>query len=835
MVSIPPGSSLGRYRLVEQVGRGGMATVYRAHDPNLDRFIAIKVLPSFHTEDPTFVARFTREAQTVARLNHSNILQIYDFGEDKGFSYLVSELVTGGTLEDRLGGPLTVDQALRFIGPLADALDYAHAHSVIHRDIKPSNVLLDEQSKPILADFGLAQMLESAIRFTQVSQAIGTPEYMSPEQAMGAEVDHRADLYALGIILYQLLLGQTPFHADTPAATLMAHVHLPLPLPSTLDPDIDPRLETTLLKATAKTPDDRFRTAGAMVEAVSLAAGRARVVDTAGPGDTTQMDTIDLAATDETAADTALVAPATESPPTTPTETPPRPEAPPASAKPAEEAAPPRCRWLIGGGAAAVVVAVAVIGGIVALSGDGDEEDGPGGTPLAAAAPVDAATPTATPPPPTTTPLAAALVDAATPTPATPTPPPPAATPALTLAEALATLEKLTARTEENVVTLRKLTPDAEIETQLRTRDQLASITRGFFRRDALRRQVFEAQELYKVLGLMDEDLDLEEILVGIQLQQVYALFDDETEVVYVLSDVTNIGPVEELGYASAYMGGLQQQHFEISTMRREARQAGADRFRAVNALIGGDVTQAALGYIQTVFTSEQLVELQKPLPENLLLAAPKVIQKTVLFPQREGADFIAALFGMSDAGWDGVDTAYSRPPESTEQVLQPELYLVGEAPQPTLVPSLAAELGRGWVEVSNDTMGEFLLRVYLEEYLDEIQAADAAAGWGGDKYSLLSGPEGERVLVLMTAWDSPQDASEFSDAYQVFVGVKTQGQGATSSNIGDTGRKWIAPDQAIFLGRVGPNIVLIVISDDDDLLGRTLDLVVDALDTSGP
>ena len=554
MVAIPPGSSLGRYRLVEQVGRGGMATVYRAHDPNLDRFIALKVLPSFHTEDPTFVARFTREAQTVARLNHPNILQIYDFGEDKGFTYLVSELVTGGTLEDRLGGgPLSVDETIRFIGPLADALDYAHAQSIIHRDIKPSNVLLNEESKPILADFGLAQMLEAAIRFTQAASAIGTPEYMSPEQAMGADVDHRADLYALGIILYQLLLGQTPFHADTPAATLMAHVHLPLPLPSTLNPDIDPRLETTLLKATAKTPDDRFQTARAMIDAVSLVTGRPRVVDTAEPGDTAQMETIDLEATDDAAADTAVVAPAPQMTPTAPMQAPPRPAVPPTPPEPVEEAPPSKRRWLIGGVAAAVVV-VAIVGGIIATSGEGDESARPGGTPLAAAAPVDAATPTAAPGPATPTPL-----------PAAPTPPPPIATPAMTLAEALATLEKLTARTEENVVNLRRLTPNEEVETQLRTREALASITRGFFRRDALRRQVFEAEELYKVLDLMAEDQDLEEILVGIQLQQVYALFDDETDVVYVLSDATSIGPIEELGYASAYMGGGSSSSTSIS------------------------------------------------------------------------------------------------------------------------------------------------------------------------------------------------------------------------------------------------------------------------------
>ena len=145
MVSIPAGSSLGRYRVIEQLGRGGMATVYRCHDPNLDRYVAVKVLPSFHTEDPTFTGRFTQEAQTVAKLNHPNILQIYDFGEDKGFTYIVSELVPGGDLQDMLKGePLAVlDVLTPFMRPLAEALDYAHASGIIHRDLKPANVLLD--------------------------------------------------------------------------------------------------------------------------------------------------------------------------------------------------------------------------------------------------------------------------------------------------------------------------------------------------------------------------------------------------------------------------------------------------------------------------------------------------------------------------------------------------------------------------------------------------------------------------------------------------------------------------------------------------------------------
>jgi serine/threonine-protein kinase len=137
MVSIPPGSSLGRYVLIEQIGRGGMATVFRAHDPNLDRHVAIKVLPSFHNEDPTFLDRFRQEAQTVARLSHPNILLIYDFGDDKGFTYIVTELVPGGTLEDKLGPePMSAEDTLMYMGPLADALDHAHSQAIVHRDLR---------------------------------------------------------------------------------------------------------------------------------------------------------------------------------------------------------------------------------------------------------------------------------------------------------------------------------------------------------------------------------------------------------------------------------------------------------------------------------------------------------------------------------------------------------------------------------------------------------------------------------------------------------------------------------------------------------------------------
>ena len=195
-----PGSSLGRYQMLERIGRGGMASVYGAHDPELNREVAVKVLPSFQTDDPTFVERFRQEAQAVARLNHPNIIQVYDFGEDKGFSYIVMEYVTGGTLQDLVGGRLPLEEVLDLIAPVAEALEYAHSQGVIHRDIKPPNVLLDADRRPKLSDFGLARMLEGSAGLTRGDSVLGTPSYMSPEQALGRPADQRSDLYSLARI-----------------------------------------------------------------------------------------------------------------------------------------------------------------------------------------------------------------------------------------------------------------------------------------------------------------------------------------------------------------------------------------------------------------------------------------------------------------------------------------------------------------------------------------------------------------------------------------------------------------------------------------------------------
>ena len=268
MTSLLPGGRLGRYQVIEQIGRGGMATVFRALDPSLKRDVAIKVLPSYMSEDPSFVDRFSHEAQAVAGLVHPNIIRVYDFGEDKGFSFIVMEHVTGGTLVDRLDQPLEISEALGFTRPLGEALQYAHGQGVIHRDIKPSNVLLDEAGRPILADFGLARMLEGSAYLTQGGEVLGTAEYMAPEQALGRQADQRSDMYSLGIVVYQMVVGHTPFKADTPSATLMAHIHQPVPRPEGLDPAVAPRLEPVLMRALAKEADDRFQSPLELTEAL---------------------------------------------------------------------------------------------------------------------------------------------------------------------------------------------------------------------------------------------------------------------------------------------------------------------------------------------------------------------------------------------------------------------------------------------------------------------------------------------------------------------------------------------------------------------------------------
>ncbi|HEB64513.1 MAG TPA: serine/threonine protein kinase, partial [Chloroflexi bacterium] len=269
------GQTLGNYRIVEQIGLGGMATVYKAYDPVMDRYVAIKVLPQQFSDDPQFRQRFQREARAIARLEHLHILPVFAYGEEGRTAYIVMRYLEAGTLTDRIAeGPLPFDEASRILGQLAGALDHAHGHGVLHRDVKPSNVLLDAAGNVYLMDFGIAKMVEATIDLTG-EMMLGTPAYMSPEQCKGEPVTAASDIYSLGIVLYEMVTGRRPFHAETPIAVILQQLNDPLPPPRELRPDLPPQAENVIFKALAKDPESRYRSAGELAAAFARAVAEA--------------------------------------------------------------------------------------------------------------------------------------------------------------------------------------------------------------------------------------------------------------------------------------------------------------------------------------------------------------------------------------------------------------------------------------------------------------------------------------------------------------------------------------------------------------------------------
>jgi Tfp pilus assembly protein PilF/predicted Ser/Thr protein kinase len=273
------GESVGPYRITRQLGVGGMAMVWKAYHPALDRYVAIKVLHPSFKEDPQFTARFQREARIVAKLTHPHIVPIYDFSEHEGMSYLVMRYIEGRTLKAVLKeGPVPLGKVMEILEPAGQALAYAHDQGVLHRDIKPSNFLISLEGEVFLTDFGLARMAESTDSTLSRDTLIGTPQYISPEQARGEKLDARTDIYSLGVVLFEMLAGTVPYDADTPYAVIHDHIFSPLPLPSQFNHDIPEGVEKVVLKALAKDRNDRFQDVREMVSALETALGGGVVV-----------------------------------------------------------------------------------------------------------------------------------------------------------------------------------------------------------------------------------------------------------------------------------------------------------------------------------------------------------------------------------------------------------------------------------------------------------------------------------------------------------------------------------------------------------------------------
>lgn len=258
-----------RYVLADRIGSGGMAEVWRAHDVRLDRDVAIKFLAPQLAQDPEFLVRFFAEAQGVAQISHPNVIQVLDFGEFDDRSYLVMELATGGSAKQLTGSPIAAERAATIVSDAARGAGAAHERGIVHRDIKPGNILLTDDGVAKLADFGIASLSSAAEKLTGTGLTIGSPHYISPEQASGGLATARSDVYSLGVVLYELVTGSKPFDASNVTALAIAHVEQEPPRPSSINPDIPPTLEAIIVRCLAKDASERYPDGSALADALT--------------------------------------------------------------------------------------------------------------------------------------------------------------------------------------------------------------------------------------------------------------------------------------------------------------------------------------------------------------------------------------------------------------------------------------------------------------------------------------------------------------------------------------------------------------------------------------
>ena len=272
------GITIDRYKIIRELGRGGMAVVYRATDSMLDRNVAVKMILAENTsreKSEKLLKRFNREAKTLASLSHPNIVKVLDYGEYDGTPYLVMEFISGGALKSRMGKPIPYAQAAALLLPLARALQHAHQQKIIHRDIKPENILINDADQPMLSDFGILKLVdvEESHGLTGTGKIVGTPAYMSPEQIRGREVDGRTDMYSLGIVFFEMITGRKPYNANTPIELSMQHLHDPIPKAKQFIRDLPAEVDQVIARAIAKNPEDRYPNMAAFAQALEKLSG----------------------------------------------------------------------------------------------------------------------------------------------------------------------------------------------------------------------------------------------------------------------------------------------------------------------------------------------------------------------------------------------------------------------------------------------------------------------------------------------------------------------------------------------------------------------------------
>ena len=320
------------------------------------------------------------------------------------------------------------------------------------------------------------------------------------------------------------------------------------------------------------------------------------------------------------------------------------------------------------------------------------------------------------------------------------------------------------------VVEIRGLDPLNTIVPKFMTREQFTDTLIEDL--EESREDIQNSQELLKIMGLISQDADLYELLLSLYAEQVVGFYDTETEELYVIKGIAELTPLDELTLAHEYTHALQQQHFDIHTLS-ESLEDDSEAGAALGALIEGDATIVQVEYMFTYLSSQERQEVLNSSGDSPIFdASPYVLRQSLLFPYNQGATLVNAL--LLSGQWQGINNAYGNPPVSTEQVMHPEKYLEGEVPVTISLPDVAAALGQGWEMVYEDVMGEFFLRTYLETRTGADLAARAAAGWGGDRFNLMAGPQGEQVLVVLLAWDSERDAREFSNSVsdEGFLGI---------------------------------------------------------------